>query len=124
MKVDEAEIAIKRDTMQTLLQRKIPNLKVNGDQNRLSGNLHISIPYIKNSDLISAIRSQVAISSGSACSSGENSKSHVLENIGLPTQDINGAIRIGIGKFTTSEDIRKAAEIIIEAVFNLRDTLT
>jgi cysteine desulfurase len=122
MKVDEAEISIKRDTMQTLLKREIPDLKVNGDiQNRLSGNLHFSIPYIKNSDLISAIRSQVAISSGSACSSGGNSKSHVLENIGLLAPYINGAIRIGIGKFTTAEDITKAAKIIIEAVLNLRD---
>ncbi|MFM7888934.1 MAG: cysteine desulfurase family protein [Pseudanabaena sp.] len=117
MEQDEQEIAIKRDRLQFLLLESIPNLVINGDLlNRLAGNLHISVPNIPNKAIISRIRDQLAIATGSACASGVESASHVLQAINLPTHLIEGALRISIGKFTTDAEIDRAANILIAAV--------
>jgi len=79
MAEDEKAIASKRDRFQNLLLNAIPGLVINGDvASRLSGNLHISIPDIPNSAVIARVRSQLAISTGAACSSGVETPSHVL----------------------------------------------
>jgi cysteine desulfurase len=121
MEEDEQAIAVKRDRLQQLLIDQIPSLVVNGDlDNRLAGNLHISIPGIPNSAVIARVRHQLAISTGSACSSGVEAPSHVLTAIGLPSELIEGALRIGLGKFTTDQEIEQAAKIIIEAVQQIK----
>ena len=117
MEDDEKLIAQKRDHLQTLLQQNIPNLVINGDlENRLAGNLHISIPGIPNKAIIARIRHQLSISTGSACTSGVESPSHVLRAIALPTSYQEAALRIGIGKFTTNTEINQAANILNQVV--------
>ncbi|KAF3886510.1 MULTISPECIES: cysteine desulfurase family protein [Nostocales] len=124
MEEDEQAIAIKRDRLQKLLLEKIPNLTVNGDlSSRLSGNLHISIPDVPNSAVIARVRHQLAISTGAACSSGVETPSHVLQALGLPSNFIEGALRIGIGKFTKSVEIEQAAEILSSAVHLIRQSM-
>jgi cysteine desulfurase len=114
---DEAKIADLRDRLQSLLLEKIPNLVINGDRaSRLAGNLHISIPGIPNHAIIARVRHQLAISTGAACSSGVETPSHVLTALGLPSEAIEGSLRIGLGKFTTESDIIQAAELISNAV--------
>lgn len=114
---DEPAIAQLRDILQNLLQSELPELVVNGDlNNRLSGNLHISIPNIPNSAIIARIYYKLAISTGSACSSGVPSPSHVLQAMNLAENIIDGALRIGIGKFTTKAEIQKASSLIINSV--------
>lgn len=117
MEQDEQQIARQRDRLQALLQKQIPNLRVNGDLTaRLGGNLHISLPGIPNSAIIARVRHQLAISTGAACSSGVATPSHVLRALKLSDEMIEGALRIGIGKFTTDEEIDKAANILTVAV--------
>jgi cysteine desulfurase len=117
MATDEREIGEKRDHLQRLLIEKIPDLIVNGDQeNRLAGNLHISIPGIPNSAVIARVRHQLAISTGSACSSGVEAPSHVLRAMQLSEPGIEGALRLGLGKFTTEPEVVQAAALISEAV--------
>jgi cysteine desulfurase len=114
---DKTRIALLRDRLQQLLQDKIPNLVINGDlSSRLSGNLHISIPGVINSAIVARVRSQLAISTGAACSSGIETANSVLRAINLPPQLVEGALRIGIGKFNTSEEIELASEILASAV--------
>ncbi|WP_225225384.1 hypothetical protein [Komarekiella delphini-convector] len=97
---------------------------VNGDlNNRLSGNLHISIPDIPNSAIIARVRHQLAISTGAACSSGVVAPSHVLQAMNLSNNVIEGALRIGIGKFTTKEEIEKASFLITNAVNEIHQLL-
>jgi cysteine desulfurase len=121
MDIDEKAIAIERDRLQKLLQDLIPDLIVNGDvQSRLAGNLHISIPDIPNSAIIARIRHQLAISTGSACSSGVETPSHVLRAMNLPEDAIAGALRIGLGKFTTDWEIDEAANLLAKAVSQVR----
>ena len=120
----EAQIASKRDRLQNLLLDKIPGLVINGDTtSRLAGNLHISIPDIPNSAVIARVRSQLAISTGSACSSGVETPSHVLQALNLPSEVIEGALRIGLGKFTTNEEIERTAEILSTAVSKTRQAM-
>lgn len=124
MQADEKAIATLRNQLQDLLLNKIPGIVVNGDStSRLSGNLHISIPDIPNSAIIARVRSQLAISTGSACSSGVETPSHVLQALGLPSNVIEGALRIGLGKFTTEAEIDPTAEIISTAVRQIRQTM-
>ena len=125
MAADETAIACRRDQLQALLQAKIPDLVINGNvARRLAGNLHISIPGIPNSAIIARVRSQLAISTGAACSSGVETPSHVLQALGLSQEIIEGALRIGIGKFTTDEQILQAAEILSTAVNRIRQAMS
>jgi cysteine desulfurase len=122
---DERAIAAKRDKLQTQLLESIPGLIINGDiANRLAGNLHISIPGIPNSAVIARVRHKLAISTGSACTSGVEAPSHVLTAMGLPEDVVEGSLRIGLGKFTTDEDIEIAAEILITEVESIRELLS
>lgn len=116
MEKDEKAISLKRDRLQKLLLEKIPNLIINGDiTSRLAGNLHISIPDIPNSAIIARVRHKLAISTGSACSSGVPTPSHVLQAMNLPDVVMEGALRICIGKFTLDNEIEETAEILATA---------
>lgn len=122
---DEKVIALQRDKLQDLLLEKIPSLVINGDvDHRLSGNLHLSIPGVPNSAVIARIRHEIAISTGSACSSGVEAPSHVLTALGLSEDVIDGALRIGLGKFTTDEEIDRASEILADTVLQIQQALT
>lgn len=124
MKRDEKAIAIKRDRLQKLLQDQIPALVVNGDiESRLAGNLHISIPGIPNSAIIARVREKLAISTGSACSSGVESPSHVLRAMNLPEDAIAGSLRIGLGKFTTDSEIDRGANLLVTAISQIQEVL-
>lgn len=117
MEEDERAIATKRDRLQRALLEKVLNLGVNGDpENRLAGNLHISISGIPNSAVIARVRHKLAISTGSACSSGVESPSHVLQALDLPKDIVDSSLRIGLGKFTNDEEVNSAAEILFEAI--------
>ncbi len=117
MQEDERAIATKRDRLQRALLEKVLNLGVNGDpENRLAGNLHISISGIPNSAVIARVRHKLAISTGSACSSGVESPSHVLQALDLPKDIVDSSLRIGLGKFTNDEEVNSAAEILFEAI--------
>lgn len=124
MSEDEKAVAHLRDKLQTLLQKSIPGLEVNGDvENRLSGNLHISVPGVPNSAIIARVRHQLAISTGAACSSGVETPSHVLTAMGLGQEVIEGALRLGLGKFTTLDEVERAGQIISSAVHLTRQLL-
>ncbi len=125
MATDERAIATKRDRLQNLLLEKITGLVINGDTaNRLAGNLHISIPDIPNSAVIARIRHHLAISTGSACSSGVEAPSHVLQALQLPQALTDGALRIGLGKFTTEAEVDRASSLLTDAIMQIRQILT
>lgn len=124
MDENERTLAAKRDKLQAQLLKNVPGLIVNGDiHNRLAGKLHISIPGIPNSAVIARVRHKLAISTGSACTSGVEAPSHVLTAMGMPEDIVEGSLRIGLGKFTTEEDIETAAEILITEIKSIRNLL-
>lgn len=117
-------IADMRDRLQTNLAQQIQNLIVNGDpENRLAHNLHISVPDTPNDLIVSRLRKKVAISTGAACMSGAQSSSHVLRAMGMKDGLQEGALRIGLGRFTTESDIENAASEIVAAVRDVQDAM-
>jgi cysteine desulfurase len=121
MMEDEPRIAALRDRLEAALRRLVPELIVNGDrEHRLSNNLHISAPGVPNDAIVGRLRRSVAISTGAACTSGAHTPSHVLQAMGLSDELQEGALRIGVGKFNTLEDIDRAASEIASAIDTIR----
>lgn len=94
-------------------------LQINGHPTkRLPGNLNVSFSGIKASDLISQVR-EIALSSGSACTSGSHEPSYVLKALGINDELARGSIRFGLGRWTTEEEIDYVIEKMNVAVKKL-----
>jgi len=101
-----------RDRLQTGLARRVPGLRLNGDaERRLPGNLNFCFPGIPAIKLIEACPG-IAISTGSACTSASVEPSYVLRALGLSDADANTGIRIGLGRFTTPEEVDFAIDAL------------
>ena len=87
---------------------------------RLPNNLNVSFQGVRSSDLIAGLRTTVACSAGSACSTGNPRPSHVLTAMGVPPEVAFGAVRFGLGRSTTREDITTAIAAIQAQVRLLR----
>ncbi len=97
------------------LQSRVPGVVVNGPlENRLPGNLSISIPEIDGDVLMSNIE-DIAVSSGSACTTAEPEPSHVLRAIGRSSKLALASVRFGFGRFNTTNDVEIATEAIVSA---------
>ena len=97
------------------------DLTVNGTMHlRHPGNLNILFHNIDANILLSSIQPMIAASTGSACSSGIPSASHVLKAIGLSAKDANSSIRFSIGRFTTHDDVISAAHIIHDELIHIQ----
>jgi cysteine desulfurase len=96
--------------------------EINGSiESRWKGNLNIRFPGVDGARLIADLRG-LSVSAGAACASATGKHSHVLEAIGLDRREAGSSLRIGWGRFTTTEEIRSAAAMINAAVgAQLRD---
>ena len=93
-----------------------PDTKLNGSiENRIPGNINFSFPFLNGKSIINSMP-QIAVSSGSACTSSVPKPSHVLKELGISKLDSNTSIRIGIGRFNNKSDIKIASETIINAI--------
>lgn len=111
-----------RDYLIKEVSSKIPNIKTNGHLiKRLPGHVNISFDGINGEDLLLNLDAKgICASSGSACSSGNTTPSHVLTAIGLDSNLSNGALRITIGDENTKEDIDYLIENLVQIVTKLR----
>ena len=99
----------------------IPETYLNGDRhNRIAGNINISFSCIEGESMIGAIKN-LAVSSGSACTSASLEPSYVLRALGLDEELAHTSIRFGFGKFTTEEEIDYAIQYVKNAIDKLRD---
>jgi cysteine desulfurase len=113
---DSLRIASLRDQLLTMLCEALPGVQVNGSMaRRLPGNLSITIPGIDADQLIEQTPA-LAISTGSACNTGQPEPSHVLTAIGLDRPSARASIRIGLGRNTTLREVTSAAQQISAAV--------
>lgn len=104
--------------------RQLEGINLNGDfEQRLAGNLNISVEGVNGSALLLALQPIVAVSSGSACSSGSTKPSHVLTALGLPEKLARASLRFGIGRFNTKAEIEIVAEATVKAIKALRRVL-
>lgn len=104
------------------VQRRIPNIKINGDMNsRLSGNANISFSGIDGNKLVEMLAEKgICTSSGSACSAGFVNSSHVLLAIGMPNFLAKSALRVTFGKENTIDDTKFLLDTLEESVKILR----
>jgi cysteine desulfurase len=99
---------------------ELDEVRLNGHpERRLPGNLNLSFAYVEGESLLMALR-DLALSSGSACTSASLEPSHVLRAIGLSDELAHSSIRFGLGRFTEAAEIDLAAARVVEEVERLR----
>lgn len=100
---------------------QLPGIHLNGHPTkRLPGNLNISVEGVDGQALLLALQPQVAVSSGSACSSAKREPSHVLRALGRTDDLAFASLRFGIGRFNTEDEIDRVAEITVDTIKSLR----
>jgi cysteine desulfurase len=119
--VEAARVLALRERLRERLLAGLDLVSVNGSlEHRLPGNLNVSFAYVEGEALMMAIK-DVAVSSGSACSSASLEPSYVLRAMGVSEELAHSSIRFGIGRFTTDEEIDFVARLVVEKVTKLRD---
>ncbi len=120
MSAESTRLAALRDRLLDGLQRNLDGLRVNGSMaRRLPHNLHVSFDRIEGEALLMAL-GDLAVSTGSACSSGSQAPSHVLQAIGAVGDRAGASIRFGLGRTTTEADIDFAVDRVTTVVNSLR----
>lgn len=106
------------------LSKELTHLYVNGppmdSPDRYHGNLNISFAHVEGESLLMGLK-QIAVSSGSACTSASLEPSYVLRALGVEEDLAHTSIRFGIGRFTTEEEVDQAVELTIKQVQRLRE---
>lgn len=109
------------DKFLAAIRQEIKDVYLNGDKNeRYPGNLNLSFAYVEGESLILAIK-DLAVSSGSACTSASLEPSYVLRAMGVDEETAHTSIRFGIGRFTTEAEIDYAVALIIAKIDKLRN---
>ncbi len=110
-----------RERFESKIFAALDYVEINGDENaRLPGCSNLSFAYVEGESLIMGFK-DLAVSSGSACTSASLEPSHVLQCMGVGDELAHSSIRFGFGRLTTEEDIDFAANQVIEAVKKLRE---
>lgn len=126
-RIAKEEMVSEGERVMALRQRLWDGLKdieavyLNGDlEHRVCGNLNVSFAYVEGESLIMALK-DLAVSSGSACTSASLEPSYVLRALGLNDELAHSSIRFSIGRFTTEEEIDYAIKLIRDSIGRLRE---
>ncbi|MBQ6728398.1 MAG: cysteine desulfurase [Clostridia bacterium] len=117
-------VSMLRDRFIDRVLKEVPFVKLNGPykKDRLPANADFSFKYIEGESILFSLDlAGIAVSSGSACSSGSLEPSHVLLALGLPEGLAHGSIRFSFGKHNTVEEVDYAVEVLKQAVERLRE---
>jgi cysteine desulfurase len=118
---ESVRLAALRDHLQSKLETSLDRVRINGSQtHRLPGNLNMTFENVDSETLMMGLK-DVALSSGSACTSAKIEPSHVLRAIGLSEESAHSTIRFGLGRFNTEEEVDHVAERLVDVVRKLRD---
>jgi len=120
MKAEAIRLMALRQRLRDGLVAQIDDIHLNGSwERRLPGNLHMSFAYVEGESLLMGLR-DVALSSGSACTSATLEASHVLRAIGVQDELAHNSLRFGIGRFNTEPDVDNVIVRVSEEVSRLR----
>jgi cysteine desulfurase len=120
MEAEAVRLASLRDRLLAGLRENLDHVHVNGSMSRrLPHNLHVSFDDVAGEDLLLAL-GDLAVSTGSACSSGSAAPSHVLEAIGAMRHGAGAVVRFGLGRATTADHIEFAIDRLTKVVTSLR----
>jgi cysteine desulfurase len=120
MAADNKRIGALRDRLLKAVE-DIEEVYVNGDlERRIPHNLNVSFNYVEGESLIMAVK-DIAVSSGSACTSASLEPSYVLRALGRSDELAHSSVRLTLGRFTTEEEVDFAADLLRRKVAKLRD---
>jgi len=121
MESDERRIRALRDKMWAAFQKELDEIYLNGHPTeRLYNNLNVSFAYTEGESLMMGMK-EIAVSSGSACTSASLEPSYVLKEIGVTSDLAHTSLRFGLGRFTTEGEVDYAIAKVIATVKKLRD---
>jgi cysteine desulfurase len=121
MKEESARLRHLRDKLKDRLFGELDEVYINGStEHRLPHNLNVSFAYVEGESLLMGIN-DIAVSSGSACTSATLEPSYVLKALGTGDELAHSSIRFGLGRFTTEEEIDYTAAKVIDVVRKLRE---
>jgi cysteine desulfurase len=120
MGVETERLKMLRERFYTKINKRLDEVFLNGDlEQRIPGNLNISFAYVEGEGLMMGVN-DLAVSSGSACTSASLEPSYVLRALGVEEELAHTSLRIGFGRFTTQEEVDYAVEKISDEVTRLR----
>jgi cysteine desulfurase len=121
MAEEAARLGALRDKLRRKLEAELDEVFINGTmEHRLPNNLNISFAYVEGESLLMGIK-DIAVSSGSACTSATLEPSYVLKALGVGDDLAHTSIRFGLGRFNTEEEVDYTAQRVIETVKRLRE---
>lgn len=121
MAEENARLQELRDYTLARFRDRLEDIYLNGDEEaRVCGNLNVSFAYVEGESLLMDIKN-IAVSSGSACTSASLEPSYVLRALGVDEELAHTSLRIGIGRYTTKEELDEAVDAICTAVERLRE---
>jgi cysteine desulfurase len=119
--VEATRLRAQRDRLRTIIMSGLDQVFVNGSlEHRLPGNLNLSFAFVEGEAIMMAIK-DVAVSSGSACTSASLEPSYVLRAMGVGDDLAHSSIRFGIDRFTTDEEIEYVGKLVVEKIGGLRE---
>jgi cysteine desulfurase len=120
-KAEGERLLRQRERLHQKLTSKLDEVMLNGHPTeRLPGNLNVSFNFVEGEALMMAIK-DVAVSSGSACTSASLEPSYVLRALGIGEEAAHSSIRFGLGRFTTDEEVDYVADLVVKQVEKLRE---
>jgi cysteine desulfurase len=121
MPAEATRILALRERLRRAILGALDRVVVNGSlERRLPGNLNLSFEHVEGEALLIAMK-DVAVSSGSACTSASLEPSYVLRAMGVPDDMAHASIRFGLGRFNTEEEVDHAARLVVEKATRLRE---
>jgi cysteine desulfurase len=121
MPAEATRILALRERLRQAILGALDRVVVNGSlERRLPGNLNLSFEHVEGEALLIAMK-DVAVSSGSACTSASLEPSYVLRAMGVPDDMAHASIRFGLGRFNTEEEVDHAARLVVEKATRLRE---
>jgi cysteine desulfurase len=121
MEAESKRLSELRDYMRAKLENALDYVHVNGNmEHHLPGNLNMSFVYVEGESLLMGIN-DIAVSSGSACTSATLEPSYVLKALGLGDDVAHSSIRFGLGRFNTKAEVDYVADKVIDVVLKLRE---
>ena len=122
MQADAERLSKLRDKLETELMNRLEETYINGSkENRMPHVTNLSFKHVEGEGLMMTFNQNIAVSSGSACTSASLEPSYVLIALGLGDDLAHSSIRFSLGRFTTEEDVDYAIEALEKGVNHMRD---
>jgi cysteine desulfurase len=122
MPSESVRLAALRDRLQDAILSKVDEAFMNGHpERRLPHNLNISFAYVEGESVLMGLNKEVALASGSACTSATLEPSYVISALGVDAELAHSSIRFGLHRFTTEEEVDFVGRRTVEVVQRLRE---